>query len=202
MSKRSDRDITKILVEVYAQSDLSAFDYTKESMKINDTEAEFFLSVFLVQAIRALDLIYNSNKDDYLDIRFKLLKIRIDNPLNSHQSATFKGNDSNIQRDCFSLLDMTANHFMNFFENDDIETFDHGVLFTRRKDFNTVLGCTRLGGICDRTHKYSTINLKHFSVFEFIILAHEVGHNLGMSHTNNGKRSKKNKILSFLSLIQ
>jgi hypothetical protein len=193
MSKRSDRDKTKILVEIYAQSDLSAFDYTKESMNINDTEAEFFLSVFLVQAIRALDLIYKNNKDDYLDIRFKLLKIRIDNPLNSHQNATFKGNDT----DCHSLLGMTANHFMNFFENDDIETFDYGVLFTRRKDFNTTLGCAYVGGICNRTYKYSTINLKHFSVFEFIILAHEVGHNLGMSHTNNGKRSTKTKYYHF-----
>jgi hypothetical protein len=183
MSKRSDRDKTKILVEVYAQSDLSAFDYTKESMNINDTQAEFFLSVYLVQAIRALDLIYNSNKDDYLDIRFKLLKIRIDNPLNSHQSATFKGNDP----DCYKLLDMTANHSMKHF-SDSIGTFDHGMLFTRGKDFNTTLGCSYTSGICSKNAKYSVLKLHSFSVYDFMTLAHEVGHNLGMSHTNNGKR--------------
>jgi hypothetical protein len=192
MSKRSDRDKTKILVEVYAQSDLSAFDYTKESMNINDTEAEFFLSVFLVQAIRALDLIYKNNKDDYLDIRFKLLKIRIDNPLNSHQSATFKGNDT----DCFKLLDMTSDHFMKHF-NDSIGTFDHGILFTRGEGFNIVLGCAYISTICSEKYKYSVSKLHYFSVYDFMTLAHEVGHNLGMSHTNNGKKSTTTKYYHF-----
>jgi hypothetical protein len=165
-------------------------------MSVNDTEAEFFLSVYLVQAIRALDLIYKSNKDDYLDIRFKLLKIRVDNPLNSHQNETFKRNAT----DCFSFLQTTSDHFTSLFENDGMETFDHGMLFTRSHDFgfhNSLLGCSFLSGICDKKYKYSTLNLQHFSVLDFVTLAHDVGHNLGMRHTEKGKMSTTTKNILF-----
>jgi predicted Zn-dependent protease len=180
MSKRSSNENKiKILVEVNAQTDLEAFKFTKGLLKLSDSEVELFLSVFLVQAIRSVDLIYNSNKDDYLDIRLKLVKLRIDTPSNSHQNEKFNG----TQAECSLFLSHAAAHFRNTFKNDDIETFDHGILFTKTNQFGTTLGCAYIAAVCDRNSKYSTVNLHYFSIFDIGTVAHEIGHNLGLTHT-------------------
>ncbi|TRY70666.1 hypothetical protein TCAL_09680 [Tigriopus californicus] len=182
--KRSPRGDKTIELAVFVDDDL----YKKEK-ELHSRDAVFQIQDLVFTYLNSVQLLYNSEKLDY---RVKVVLVRLEifkTPISGIDKSR-----GDIEQYLDSFCGWQRDENPGDSPEDDLSNsahWDHGLLLTglnlfdRQPKYDSVIGLAWVSGMC---HPSYSCTINEGSNFESVyVIAHEMGHNLGMNHDGESR---------------